>query len=448
MIRAFIVATLLLAAAVEALGWGLPFGESSGNRVAAGKGSFPRWQALSLVTDAPLKWVVAFGPRRLAAIDRDGTLWLFDVTPSGLRVGARYGESGSPDGPPVVVRLDAERLGLALVAPDGRLLVWDDLVLRGYDVGAPLSPLTFPIPVIQVGKASHDLLAVAQDGAVVLIGGLSAGSPRVISRLDIRALPDARITLADLDGDGVPEAVVLTGPTDRYAHGILGDRLEAGSVSVIGVGSHSLELKGRYALPAPAVFEDLVPVLAFIGGTPRPSVILTRSGNGQGTSTVALGWRDGGLVLLAEGPSSGHSHRWSHLIGALDLSGGGQPEIVAVATPHIGGALTAYRRAGGSLVRVARAPGYSSHAIGSRNLEQALIADLDGNGAPEVVVPRESRDAVAGLELQGDHWAERWLIELKSPVQSNFVVTDLDGDGLLDFAVADRRALNVFLSVR
>jgi hypothetical protein len=119
-----------------------------------------------------------------------------------------------------------------------------------------------------------------------------------------------------------------------------------------------------------------------------------------------------------------------------------------VTTPHIGGALTAYRRAGGSLVRVARAPGYSSHAIGSRNLEQALIADLDGNGAPEVVVPRQSRDALAGLELQGDRWAERWVIELKSPVQSNFVATDLDGDGLLDFAVADRRALYVFLSVR
>jgi hypothetical protein len=33
-------------------------------------------------------------------------------------------------------------------------------------------------------------------------------------------------------------------------------------------------------------------------------------------------------------------------------------------------------------------------------------------------------------------------------VQSNLLVHDLDGDGLLDLAVADRRGLHVFLSVR
>jgi hypothetical protein len=33
-------------------------------------------------------------------------------------------------------------------------------------------------------------------------------------------------------------------------------------------------------------------------------------------------------------------------------------------------------------------------------------------------------------------------------VQSNLLVEDLDGDGLLDLVVADRRGLHVFLSVR
>ncbi len=442
-----LTAAALVLAAFQAAGWALAFGDPSGNRVAAGKGTFPRWQSVSISTDVPVKWVVSAGPRRLAAVDRDGTFWLFDVTPSGLRVAARYGESVSPDAAPVVVRLDAERTGLVLVAADGRLLVWDDGVLRGYDVGAALSRLTFPAPVTLESPAGQKLVAVAHDGAVVLIGGLAAGSPRVISRLDVRALPDARITVGDLDGDGVPEIVVLTDPTDRYAHGILGDRLEAASVTVIGLGAHSLELKGRYSLPAPAVFEDLVPILAPSGG-PLPVILLSRSAPGHGTSVVALGWREGGLVLLAEGPGQGKSHRWAHVIGAADLSGGGVVEIAAVVTPHIGGVLTAYRRMGGALVRVARAPGYSSHAIGSRNLAQALIADLDGNGLPEVVVPRQGREALAGLEIQGDRFVERWSIELRAPVQSNLLVADLDGDGLLDLAVADRRALHVYLSVR
>jgi hypothetical protein len=446
MTRLLSVASLLVVAA-HAAAWTLAFGDPSGNRFVAGKGSFPRWQAFSISTDVPLKWLVSAGPRRLAAVDRDGTFWLFDVTSSGLRVGARYGETVSPDAAPVVVRLDTERSGLVLIAPDGRLLVWDDGVLRGYDAGAALSRLTFPAPVRVGASGDPKLLAVAQDSAVVLIAGLAAGAPRVISRLDVRALPDARITVGDLDGDGAPEAVLLTDPTDRYAHGILGDRLEAGSVTVIGLGAYSLERKGRYALPSPAVFEDLVPILAPTGG-PLPAILLSRSMPGQGTAVVALGWRDGGLTLLAEGAAQGHSHRWAHVIGAAELSGNGATEIAVVATPHIGGVLTAYRRTGGMLVRIARAPGYSSHAIGSRNLEQALIADLDGNGVPEIVVPRQGREALAGVELQGDRFVERWALDLRGSARSNLVAADLDGDGLLDLAVADRAALHVFLSVR
>ncbi|HET8576295.1 MAG TPA: FG-GAP-like repeat-containing protein [Methylomirabilota bacterium] len=440
-------AVSVLLAAAQTVAWTLASGDPLGNRFAAGKGSFPRWQVLSAATDVPLKWVVSVSPRRLAAVDRDGTFWLFDITPAGLRVGARYGESVSPDAAPVVVRLDAEHAGLVLVAPDGRLLVWDDGVLRGYDVGVALSRLTFPAPVRVGAAGDQKLLAVAQDGAVVLIGGLAAGAPRVISRLDVRALPDARITVGDVDGDGAPEAVLLTEPTDRYAHGILGDRLEAGSVTVIGLAAYSLELKSRYSLPAPAVFEDLVPILAPNSG-PLPTILLSRSAPGQGTSPVALGWREGGLVLLAEGPGQGHSHRWVHVIGAADLSGTGASEVAAVVTPHIGGVLTAYRKVGAALVRIARAPGYSSHAIGSRNLEQALIADLDGNGVPEIVVPRHGREAIAGVELQGDRFVERYALELRGPARSNLVAADLDGDGLLDLAVADRAALHVLLSVR
>jgi hypothetical protein len=144
----------------------------------------------------------------------------------------------------------------------------------------------------------------------------------------------------------------------------------------------------------------------------------------------------------------GQSDRWIHLIGVADLSGDGVPELIAVATPHLDGVLTAYRRSGGALVPIARAPGYGSHAIRSRNLDQALIADLDGDGLPEVVVPRLSREVIAGLHLRGERFVERWAVDLKSPISSNLVAADLDGDGLLDLAVAVPRGLHVFLSVR
>lgn len=448
MTRFVTAAAVLVAVTAQAFAWPLPFGASTGNRVSRGAGTFPRWRALALATEAPVRWLVAFPPGRLAAVDGDGGLIIFELAPAGLRVAARYGGVASPDGPPVVARLDRTQTGVVLVAPDGRLLVWSDGVLRGYDVGAPLSSLTFPTPIAFEDRAAHDLLAITRDSAVVLIGGLAAGGPRVVARLDAHALPDGRITVADLDGDGVPEAAVLSDATGGYAHGALGDALEAGSLTVLRVRPYGLEVRARFPLPVPAVFEDLVPVLAPIGGSATPAILLARSVTGQGAAPVALGLRGSALVLLAAGPSLGRGNLWTHLIGAADLSGDGVTEVVAVATPHLDGVLTAYRRVGGALVAVGSAAGYASHAIGSRNLEQALIADLDGDGLPEVVVPRQSREVLVGLALRGNRFVERWAVDFKGPVSSNLVTADLDGDGLLDLAVAVRRGLMVFLSLR
>jgi len=449
--RPAVTAVLLLALWLghggDGAAWPLPQGDASGNRVAAGKGSFPRWQALSLQTEAPLRWLVALPPHRLAAVDREGTLWIFEVSRAGLGVAARYGEVASPDGPPATVGLGGQKRGLALVARDGRLIVWADGGLRSYDVGTPLSRLTVPTPIPLGSDEWDDLLAVAADGAVLLIGNLPAG-PRVVSRVGVRALPDARITVADLDGDGAPEAVVLSDPTERYAHGALGDSLEAAAITVIGLSPNGLSIRARYVVPAPAVLEDLVPVIVPGGEAAQPLVVVARSSPQLGAAVVALGWKDGALLPLAEGPPIGQGQRWTHVLGAADLSGEGGTDIVAVRTPHIGGVLTAYRRRGGALVPVAQASGYSSHVFGSRNQDQALIADFDGNGRREVVLPRQSREALAALELEGGRFTERWTLALRSPVESNLVAADLSGDGLLDLAVADRRWLHVFLSVR
>jgi hypothetical protein len=426
--------------------WSLSFGHPSGNRVAVGRGSFPRFQAFGIATEVPMRWVVLLGPTQLATVDRDGTVWILDATRGGLGVAARYGEVVNPEAPPAVIALDEDHAGLALVGRDGRLMLWSEGALRSYDVGAPLSQLTFPTPVRLSGQRWDDLLAVAADGAVVLIGSLLSG-PRIVSRAEVRALPDARITLADLDGDGMPEAVILTDPTERYSQGLLGDRVEAASVTVIGVTPFGLSVRGRHALPT-AVFEDLVPVLAPLTPGGRPAVLLARSTAQQGAVVNALGWRDGALVALAESPPTDQGTRWIHVVGVADLSRDGSPEVVAVRTPHLGGVLTAYRRKGAALNVAAQVVGFASHAAGSRNEDQALIADLDGNGRPEVIVPRQSRETLVALELDGSRFVERWSINLRAGIESNLVAADVDGDGLLDLVVADGRALYVFFSVR
>ena len=441
------MALLVLAQGAPALAWPLTYGATSANRVAAGKGTFPRLLVISAVAEAPIRWIVALPPRRICAIDVNGTLWIFEVGQTDLRVVGRYGEVASPDGPPATVAIGEGRSAVVAVAPDGRLLVWSDGVLRSFDVGGPLSRLTFPVPVNLESKAWDDLLAVAADGAVVMIGGLSS-APRVVARVDAQALPDARITLGSLDGSAGLQALVLSDPTDRYPHGTLGDKLEASAVTVMTVAPNALVFRGRYVVRAPAVIEDLIPILAPIGEGRRPAIVVVKSAPRLGSSVMALGWREGGLERLAEGAAFGQSNRWVHVIGAADLSGDSIPELIAVNTPHLAGVLVAYERRGNVLVPTAKALGYSSHALGSRNQDQAAIADMSGNGRLQIILPRQSRDVLAALEMSNGRWEERWALQLAGPVQSNLLVHDLDGDGLLDLAVADRRGLHVFLSVR
>lgn len=440
------VAAMGVLSASTAIGWSLAVGDPSGNRVAPGKGTFPRWQAGVTATDTPLRWLVAVPPHRIAAVERDGTLLVFDVTRAGLTTIARYGDLVGPDAPPVVLALDAERSAVALVGRDGRLILWTDGTLRSYDVGATLSRFTLPTPVNVAGRSWDDLLAVGTDGGVLLIGNLPS-APRILARVEARALLDSRITLADLDGDGVPEALVLTDGSDRYRPSALGHALEATAVTVLGLPVNGLIIRARHSLAAPGVFEELSPVLARMNGA-LPAVLIARSTPQDGAVLTMLGWKDGGMAQLAEAAPVAQGGRWSHVLGGVDLSGDGLPEAVAVRAPHQGGVVTAYRRRGSALVAMAWAVGYSSHAAGSRNLEQALLADLDGNGRVEVVVPRQSRDAIAGLELESSRFVERWSASLRGPIESNLLAADLDGDGLLDLAVADRRGLNVFLSVR
>jgi VCBS repeat protein len=440
-------ALLILMLTASAQAWPLTYGSPGGNRVVAGRGSFPRLLVISAVAEAPVRWIVSLPGKRLCAIDANGTLWIFELGRTELHIVGRYGEVASPDGPPVTVTTGEGRSAVVAVAPDGRLLVWSEGVLRAFDVGSPLSRLTFPVPVTLEGKARDDLLAVAADGAMVLIGGLPS-APRVLSRVDAHALPDARITVGSLDGSAGIQAVVLSDPTDRYPHGALGDKLEASAVTVVTVAPNALVIRFRYVIRAPAVMEDLIPIVVPVGEGRRPALVVAKSAPLEGSSVMVLGWREAGLVVLAEGPSFGQSNRWVHVLGAADLSGDGKPELVAVNTPHLTGVLVAYERHGGVLVPTAKALGYASHAFGSRNQDQAVMADMSGNGRLEVILPRQSRDALAALELSNGRWEERWALQLAGRVQSNLLVGDLDGDGLLDLVVADRRGLHVFLSVR
>ncbi|SNZ06371.1 FG-GAP repeat domain-containing protein [Cohaesibacter gelatinilyticus] len=204
-----------------------------------------------------------------------------------------------------------------------------------------------------------------------------------------KALRDGQVATAR---DGDIRVAWLTGPTSRYQHGVLGDAIEAEGVAV--------QLKnGQYRhfkLPKDSVFEDLVPRLTDLDGDGRNELVLVRSYLGAGAAIAILGIRDNELRLLAETPAIGRANRWLNPSVLADLSGNGRPEIGLVRTPHIGGQLQIWRFDGKKLTQSNKANGFSNHSIGSRAL--GLSSVVVKNNASRIIIPDAKQSALLVLD--------------------------------------------------
>jgi hypothetical protein len=147
---------------------------------------------------------------------------------------------------------------------------------------------------------------------------------------------------------------------------------------------------------------------------------------------------------VAESEPIGQGYRWMHQIGAGRLAQDGRLEVIAVRTPHIGGVVQAYRVVDGRLQVVASAGGYSSHQLGSANLDMALLADADGDGRLNVIVPTQGMDEVALLARRDDGFDELGRLALGGRLATNVAATqDVDG-GIVLAAGTDDGRLRIF----
>ena len=71
-------------------------------------------------------------------------------------------------------------------------------------------------------------------------------------------------------------------------------------------------------------------------------------------------------------------------------------------TPHIGGVVQTYRLVGDRLEIVAGVPGFTSHSIGSRNLDAAAAGDFDGDGRVELLLPHQAFQSLGALAHDAD----------------------------------------------
>lgn len=217
-----------------------------------------------------------------------------------------------------------------------------------------------------------------------------SGSPQSKLRFE-NFSPIPHSTIATAEGLGIVRAV-LSCATDRYAHGVLGDDIEAGCLVV----EDDLGAVHQYQLPDDQVFEDLTPRLADIDGDSRMDVVLVRSDINQGAALSIYTLSPGNkLQELASTPPIGLSNRWLAPVGIADFNGDNRLDVAYVQTPHIGGTLNVWSYVDGRLQRVAQSYGYSNHQIGSTRVSTAKLLDINGDGVMDIALPDQRwRDTV------------------------------------------------------
>jgi hypothetical protein len=262
------------------------------------------------------------------------------------------------------------------------------------------------------------------DGPVVLIGAgwfrlhydgtryrLVATAGPSQRPLPLHALPDGIIA----EGQREVARAWFADPTNRYDHGVLGDAIEAESLVV----ERRDGRRDVVTLPPDAVFEDLKPRIAQLGGSDK--IVTVKSYVTHGSALAVIGERDGRYEIVAETPPIGAPHRWLNPAGIADFNGDGHPNIALVRMPHAVGRLELWSFRDNALYKTLELGDVSNHVSGSRAQRMSAVADFDGDRRPDLAIASFDRRRLRLIAF-APSVREIGSIALPSPAMTDFAL--------------------------
>ncbi|HAY84579.1 MAG TPA: hypothetical protein DCY42_06550 [Chloroflexi bacterium] len=378
-----------------------------GNRFQAGQIDLLSSQPLDIPLAGIPAWVVGtateYGVTFWVAALQDGRIQAFQVGDQGFQ-SLELSTSQLPGGMPPALLLNEQPVILNSRAQN-------------------LAEFSHPIQT-----ETGSLAFISSQGELVISGK----DPVQTDQLD--ALLDGRIL-----SDGRGQFLLLSNPSASYAHGVLGDSLEAKSVSLLDASGALLQ---KITIPGEQVIEGIAPIWADLDNDGLREIILTLSDRKNGAQ-LAVYSELGEVIALGE--SIGTGYRWRHQIAAAPFGPNREVELVDVLTPHLGGVVEFFQLQGAALVKVAEVPGYTSHVINSRNLDMAAAGDFNADGRVELLLPNQNLTELGLIQRNANGAEVLANLPLAGHLTSNLALVPLPGGQLAVAAGMDSSILRIWL---
>jgi len=226
--------------------------------------------------------------------------------------------------------------------------------------------------------------------------------------LSIPVIPDGRMVVSKENN-----FAVLANPTTRYTHGVLGDGIEAEGLYI-----HARD--SIIGLPSPYVAEGISPMFADVDNDDEEELIVTLSHETDG-GKLAVYKQSGKLLAVSDG--IGQGYRWRHQLMAAQFYPQGPVEIAVIKTPHIGGVLEFFQLHNDRLEIAESKKGYSTHTLGSRNLDMAVAIDVDNDTFPEIILPSQDFLKLHIVKRMSTGVDDRIVLPLPAALSSNLSVS-------------------------